>query len=216
MSFFGQNLRFLRNSRQMSQSAFAEVFGLKRTAVGAYEEERAEPKLDLLVKIANYFGVSLEDILCQNLQDVGVSAQRVDNEGIPLIKTDELPAFAAAVADGAAYSCSQYIRIPGVADTMIAVEFGRSILVVDSQQLDGIFWEADHNRRYLVLKRSGIAIATGRVVDADVVRCYKIHYIIKCFDSDDHTALMLEDISARLRRMESVMDEGRAGDSQAV
>ena len=68
MSFFGQNLRFLRNSRQISQTAFAEVFGLKRTAVGAYEEERAEPKLDLLVKIANYFGVSLEDILCQNLQ----------------------------------------------------------------------------------------------------------------------------------------------------
>ena len=136
MSFFGQNIRFLRNRHQMSQTAFAEVFGLKRTAVGAYEEERAEPKVELFVKVANHFGISLEDLLCRSLQEDGASVQRADSKGVPLVKTDELPAFAAAVADGAVYGYRQYIQLPGIADTMIAVEFGRSILIVDAQRME--------------------------------------------------------------------------------
>ena len=189
----------------MSQSAFAEAFGITRTAVGAYEEGRAEPKLDVVVRIANLLGVSLDDLLCRDIQGSGVgAAQKAVNQGVPLVKADEVSAFVAAVADGAAYSSRQYIQLPGVAEDMIAIELGRSILIADALR-GGNFLGVDNGYHHLLLRRSGIALATGRVGDADAVRCYRIHYIIKCYDADDHTALILEDIAARLSRMEERM-----------
>ena len=37
MSFFGKNIKKIRIAKKLSQTAFAELFGLKRTALGAYE-----------------------------------------------------------------------------------------------------------------------------------------------------------------------------------
>ncbi len=51
----------------MTQSEFAELFDLKRTAVGAYEEGRAEAKIDTIIKIADYFKLSLDKLLRKEL-----------------------------------------------------------------------------------------------------------------------------------------------------
>jgi len=67
MSRFGKNIKKIRGLKQMTQSAFADLFDLSRTAVGAYEEGRAEPKLDTAVSIAKYFGISLDHLLCHDL-----------------------------------------------------------------------------------------------------------------------------------------------------
>ena len=205
MSFFGQNIRFLRNSRQMSQSAFAEVFGLKRTAVGAYEEERAEPKLDLIVKIANYFGISLEDLVCRSLADGGNVPHTPSERGVPYVCADEIADFAMAVADGAVYAYRQFIQIPGVGGDLIAMQFGRSILIVGEKDSGRNLFDDGSRGRTLLLKRSGISISNGNVSDADALKVYEIRYIIRCFDKEDHVETMLEDISARLARMEQRM-----------
>lgn len=47
----------------MTQARFAELFDLKRTALGAYEEGRAEAKLNTLIKIADYFNISLDQLV---------------------------------------------------------------------------------------------------------------------------------------------------------
>ena len=57
MSFFGKNIKFLRTTNRLSQTAFAEIFNLNRAVIGAYEEERAEPKVEIFVKVAQYFSV---------------------------------------------------------------------------------------------------------------------------------------------------------------
>ena len=202
MSFFSQNIRFLRNSRQMSQSAFAEVFGLKRTAVGAYEEERAEPKVELFVKIAKYFGISLDDLLCRSLADgVNTNFDTVER-GIPYITANQTAEFARSVADGVKYDYRQFLQIPGLDNALIAMEFGHSILIVSEKGNKRTLFDDGRQERTLLLKRSGITISNGGIHDADALKAYEIHYIIKCYDKDDHAELMLEDISARLSRIE--------------
>ena len=63
MSFFGKNIRKIRIAKNMNQTEFAELFDLKRTALGSYEEGRAEAKTDTLIKIVEYFNISLDQLL---------------------------------------------------------------------------------------------------------------------------------------------------------
>jgi len=67
MSFFGKNIKKIRSVKGLSQQAFADLFDLKRGTLGAYEEGRSEPKIDTLIKIANYFSISIDDFLTKEL-----------------------------------------------------------------------------------------------------------------------------------------------------
>ena len=67
MSYFGKNIRKIRSLKSLSQQAFAELFELKRGTLGAYEEGRSEPKLETLIKIANYFSIPIDDLLTTEL-----------------------------------------------------------------------------------------------------------------------------------------------------
>lgn len=51
----------------MSQATFAQIFNLARPSVGAYEEGRAEPRIDTVVQIAQYFGISVDALLTRDL-----------------------------------------------------------------------------------------------------------------------------------------------------
>jgi len=67
MSFFGKNIRKIRSVKTLSQQAFAELFDLKRGTLGAYEEGRSEPKIETIIKIANYFSIPIDDLLTREL-----------------------------------------------------------------------------------------------------------------------------------------------------
>jgi transcriptional regulator with XRE-family HTH domain len=67
MSYIGKNIRKIRTIKKLSQSDFAKIFNLARPSVGAYEEERAEPKIETLVQIAHYFGLSVDALLTKEL-----------------------------------------------------------------------------------------------------------------------------------------------------
>ena len=67
MSFVGKNIRKLRTVKKLSQAAFAELFGLARPSVGAYEEGRSEPKMETLIQIAQHFGLSVDLLLTKEL-----------------------------------------------------------------------------------------------------------------------------------------------------
>ncbi|WP_237706939.1 helix-turn-helix domain-containing protein [Ochrovirga pacifica] len=51
----------------MSQQVFADLFDLKRATLGAYEEGRSEPKIDTIIKVANYFSISIDDMLTKEV-----------------------------------------------------------------------------------------------------------------------------------------------------
>ena len=67
MSTIGKNIRKIRTVKKLSQAAFAELFNLARPSVGAYEEERAEPKIETVILIANHFGISIDSLLTKEL-----------------------------------------------------------------------------------------------------------------------------------------------------
>ena len=67
MSFFGKNIKKIRGIKRMSQQAFADIFELKRATLGAYEEGRSEPKIATLIKVANYFSISIDAILTKEI-----------------------------------------------------------------------------------------------------------------------------------------------------
>lgn len=67
MSFIGRNIKKIRSVKKLSQNSFAELFNLTRASVGAYEEERAEPKLEIIVSIAKYFNISIDHFITKEL-----------------------------------------------------------------------------------------------------------------------------------------------------
>ena len=55
MSTANQNLKYLRKLRGWTQQEFADKLRIKRSLLGAYEEERAKPHLDVLETICDIF-----------------------------------------------------------------------------------------------------------------------------------------------------------------
>ncbi|HEX3933856.1 MAG TPA: helix-turn-helix domain-containing protein, partial [Puia sp.] len=69
MSVAGQNLKYLRKLRGWTQEEFAAKLGIKRSLLGAYEEERAEPRLEVLETISDMFKLTLDELLRKDLSD---------------------------------------------------------------------------------------------------------------------------------------------------
>jgi len=100
MSNIPSNIKFLRKKKGLTQQQFADQLGIKRSLVGAYEEERADPKYDLLKKIALFFDISIDDFINEtinekwapkpkgnpaNLRVLSISVDKDDNENIELV-----------------------------------------------------------------------------------------------------------------------------------
>ena len=69
MSKAGLNLKYLRKLRGWTQEEFAAKLNIKRSLVGAYEEERADPRLDVLEIVADIFKLSLDELLLKDLSE---------------------------------------------------------------------------------------------------------------------------------------------------
>ena len=69
MSIAGQNLKYLRKLRGWTQEEFATKLGIKRSLLGAYEEERAEPRIDVLEVVGDMFKLTLDDLLRKELSE---------------------------------------------------------------------------------------------------------------------------------------------------
>ncbi len=67
MSFAGKNLRYLRKLRGWTQEEFATKLGIKRSLLGAYEEERAEPRLEVTETICSIFKLTMEEFFLKDL-----------------------------------------------------------------------------------------------------------------------------------------------------
>lgn len=101
MSNISENLKYLRKKKGLTQQQFADVMEIKRSLVGAYEEERADPKYDLLKKIADFFELSIDDLINEKITDkwtpkpkgdssnvrvLSITVDKEDNENIELVQ----------------------------------------------------------------------------------------------------------------------------------
>lgn len=73
MSQAGRNLKHLRKLRGWTQEEFAIKLNIKRSLIGAYEEERADPRLDVLEMVSDIFKLSLDELLLKDLANTAES-----------------------------------------------------------------------------------------------------------------------------------------------
>ncbi len=100
MANISSNLKYLRKKKGLTQQQFADSMEIKRSLVGAYEEERAEPKYELLKKFAEFYELSMDELINETINDkwkskpkgdpaniriLSISVDSDDNENIELV-----------------------------------------------------------------------------------------------------------------------------------
>ena len=56
-------LKSLRRERKMTQGNLAKIFHISQTSVSKYETGEAVPVLETVVRMADFFGVSLDEFV---------------------------------------------------------------------------------------------------------------------------------------------------------
>lgn len=67
MTKIGANIKKVRTTKGLSQQAFADLFELTRGNISSYEENRAEPRIETVIRIANYFCIPLDQFITKSL-----------------------------------------------------------------------------------------------------------------------------------------------------
>jgi transcriptional regulator with XRE-family HTH domain len=140
VSFFGRNIKKIRTAKNISQSVFADLFGLTRASIGAYEEGRAEAKIDTIIEIANYFNLSLDQILKKELTindiyHIGEKSKSLEKNAkinhtaieIPLVSSENMIEFIKEFNNQAFINSLFKIKLPGLMTNSMAFEFIDSI-----------------------------------------------------------------------------------------
>lgn len=66
--YLGQNIRYLREAKGLTQEEFAASIGdITRKAVCNWEAGRREPELGNLIIIAKFFGITLDDLILREI-----------------------------------------------------------------------------------------------------------------------------------------------------
>jgi len=171
MSQAGQNLKYLRKLRGWTQEEFATKLGIKRSLIGAYEEERADPRLDVLEIVSELFKLSLDELLLKDLSNTGntylskrrqqkmMTAERNVIHFVPVKAAagylagyadsefiDELNTFTLPMLAGGNYRAFEIIG-----DSMMPTPSG-SIIV--GEKVEGNAEDIKNNQAYIVVSRN--------------------------------------------------------------
>ncbi|HLP12094.1 MAG TPA: helix-turn-helix domain-containing protein [Flavobacteriales bacterium] len=78
--YFAHNIKLLRSRKKASQEEASQALELPRSTYSGYENETAEPSLSTLVKIANYYNISLDKIVKTDLSKIAdLSLKEIEN-----------------------------------------------------------------------------------------------------------------------------------------
>ena len=68
MSTLSNNLRFLRNRKEISQQKIAEHLVITRVRYAKYEDGTSEPPLEILLRLSKFFGISIDLLVTVDLK----------------------------------------------------------------------------------------------------------------------------------------------------
>jgi transcriptional regulator with XRE-family HTH domain len=169
MSIANKNLKYLRKLRGWTQEEFAQKLRIKRSLLGAYEEERAEPRIDILEIVADMFKLTLDDLLRKDVSDTKTNyiakrrAQKMANgrTDIPFVPVkaaagylngygdpefiDELNTFTLPMLAGGDYRAFEIMG-----DSMMPTPSGSVIVGERIQDLEDL----KTNQTYIVVSKS--------------------------------------------------------------
>lgn len=114
MANISDNLRYLRKKKGLTQQQFADLMEIKRSLVGAYEEDRADPRYDLLKKFALFYELTIDELIneqindkwkpkpksdASNLRVLSISVDSQDRENIELVPVKASAGYLNGYAD---------------------------------------------------------------------------------------------------------------------
>ena len=62
-----KNLKYLRQKNKISQQGLSEALDIPRTTLGDYERGKTEPNIAMLIKMATYFDVKVDELVKEDL-----------------------------------------------------------------------------------------------------------------------------------------------------
>lgn len=169
MSVANKNLKYLRKLRGWTQEEFAQKLRIKRSLLGAYEEERADPRMEVLETVADMFKLSLDDLLRKDLSETKGSyiakrrAQKLagGRAEIPFVPVKAAAGYLAGYADPEfidelntftlpMLSGGDYRAFEIVGDSMMPTPSGSVIVGERVERLD----EIKSNQTYIVVSKT--------------------------------------------------------------
>ena len=72
----GEQINNLRKKHGLSQDDFANLFNVSRQTVSNWENGKSYPDLEMIIKISDYFKISVDELLRNDVQ----SEEKIDNE----------------------------------------------------------------------------------------------------------------------------------------
>lgn len=64
---FSNRLKTYRNSHHMTQKSVAEAIGVSLRGYQQYEQGKFEPNIEKLIKLADLFGITVDDLIGHEL-----------------------------------------------------------------------------------------------------------------------------------------------------
>ena len=66
--YLAQNLKYLREQKRMNQNEMVGVLGISQPAIGNWERDHRKPDIEMIIRLAEYFGVSLDELILKDLK----------------------------------------------------------------------------------------------------------------------------------------------------
>lgn len=76
MIFFGNNLRVLRTRNGYTQEDMERILGIGSKTWSHYENSKSQPNIEVLAQISNFFGVTLDQLIMEKLEEDIASSQK--------------------------------------------------------------------------------------------------------------------------------------------
>ena len=73
------NLKQIRNSKDLLQTKVAMDLNITRETVSSYETGRVFPSSDMLIKLADYYNTSIDYLLCRTKFDMPINDIKPNN-----------------------------------------------------------------------------------------------------------------------------------------
>lgn len=78
---FHERVRELRKARRLTQVELADALGVTKQSVSNWENDNIQPSIDMLVRIAQYFGVTADYLLGLSVEQplcvTGLTARQI-------------------------------------------------------------------------------------------------------------------------------------------
>jgi len=179
-----KNIKYLRTKKKCSQQYLADAMGIPRTTLGDYERGKTEPNLEMLVKLADFFDVKVDDLIRSNISHLdyeilrnkhmkvlAISVDANNRENIELVDTKAEAGYLESFRDPEYIKELPKISFPNMpdgsyrgfeirGDSMLPLEPGSIVICSYVEQIDHI---KDDETYIVVSKEDGLVYKRVRV-----------------------------------------------------